>query len=181
MTDIFMKFPEMDLGDVVLRELRTGDAKEYFEYLTDEHVMKYVARTEVPASVFAAESEMSYWSGLFKTGQSFYWAIADKKTDKMIGSCGFNYWRRQHNRVELAYDLSYAFWGKGIMTRAVDAVTKFSLEKMLAQRIQATVVTDNDRSIKVLERCGYKREGTLKKYFNLHNQVKDSYMYGKVS
>jgi ribosomal-protein-alanine N-acetyltransferase len=46
--------------------------------------------------------------------------------------------------------------------------------------VQATVITDNDRSIKVLERCGFIKEGLLQKYEVVEGEHKDYYMYGRV-
>ncbi|MBA2628637.1 MAG: GNAT family N-acetyltransferase, partial [Rickettsiaceae bacterium] len=47
-------------------------------------------------------------------------------------------------------------------------------------RIQATVITDNEKSIKVLERCGFEKEGFMKKYEVVEGQHKDYYMFGRV-
>ena len=97
----------------------------------------------------------------------------------MIGSCGFNYWNKQHGRLEISYDLNHKFWGKGIITKAVCIVTDYIFDNSTAQRVQATVATDNERSIKVLERSGYQKEGMLSSYFNLKGVVKDAYMFAK--
>ena len=180
MSDIFNKFPCIDLDDIVLREISNEDALDFFKYVTNKNVSKYHSDNEIPSSLSTAEYDLSYWADLFKFGRSIYWAIADNKTNTMIGSCGFNYWNKQHGRLEISYDLNYDFWGKGIVTRSVNAITDFAFKKMSAQRVQATVVTDNKRSIKVLELSGYKKEGTLLSYFKLQGTTKDGYMYAKV-
>lgn len=180
MDNIFAKFPDIDLGEIILREIKVTDAKDFFEYVSDENVRKYTEDEEIPASITSAENDLLYWINLFTFGRSIYWAIADAETNKMIGSCGFNYWNKQHGRLEISYDLNHNFWGKGIATKAVTAITYFIFNNTTAQRVQATVATDNERSIKVLERAGYTREGTIAKYFILKGVVKDGYMYAKV-
>jgi ribosomal-protein-alanine N-acetyltransferase len=180
MNDIFSKFPIIDLGETILRELRVEDAKKFFSYVTNKHVSKYTADDEIPSSIHKAESDLLYWKNLFLYRSSIYWAIADKKTDNMIGSCGFNYWNKQHGRLEISYDLDYNFWGKGIITKAVNAITSLILKESSVQRVQATVSLDNERSINVLERCNYTREGVLVNYFNLNGIKKDAYMYARI-
>ena len=47
-------------------------------------------------------------------------------------------------------------------------------------RVQATVITTNERSIKVLDRCGFQKEGCLRKYELVEGELKDYYMYARV-
>ena len=181
MNDIFTEFPEIDLGKIVLRELLPSkDSKDFFKYVTNKNVSKYTSDSELPLNITSAENDLAYWADLFKLGRSIYWAIADKKTNTIIGSCGFNYWNKQHGRLEISYDLDYNFWGNGFVTKSVNAITDLAFKKLHARRVQATVATDNNRSIKVLELCEYKKEGVLSKYYTLQGITKDGYMYAKV-
>jgi ribosomal-protein-alanine N-acetyltransferase len=175
---MLVSFPSFEFDDFILREIRSSDGQAFFNYVHNKEVVRYTSDEELPADVSKAEAELEYWSNLYRTGSSVYWGAADKKNDVLIGTCGFNYWNKQHDRIEISYDLDYNYWGRGIATRMVSSVTNFALsDNMGAQRVQATVVTDNERSIKLLERCGYKREGLLAKYTILHGKVQDSYMY----
>ena len=174
-------FPEFEFDDFTLREVQIEDGEEFFRYLNDPKVSKYVATSDIPTSIESARNEMAYWRNLYYAGASIYWAIADKATNKLIGTGGFNYWNKQYKRIEISYDIAPPYWNRGIATRTVDAITTFGINTLGAQRVQATVVKDNVRSIKVLEKCGYKREGLLCKYTILHGKSKDSYMYAKLS
>ena len=49
-----------------------------------------------------------------------------------------------------------------------------------AGKTEATVIIDNERSIKLLERAGFKKEGLLEKYEVAEGQHKDYYIYGRV-
>lgn len=180
MYSLFEDFPVVKLEKSVLRQLTRNDASDFFRYMTNPNVKKYLSEQDCPISVQHAEEELSYWGGLFSRRLSFYWGIADKDTNKLIGSCGYNVWNKTNSRVELSYDLDYSYWGMGIMTEAVSAITDFAFSKMKVVRSQATVVCDNLASIRLLEKCGYIREGVLANYAILGGKVFDSYMYGKV-
>ena len=62
----------------------------------------------------------------------------------------------------------------------IKAILKFSDYTLGIIRVQATVITTNERSIKVLDRCGFQREGYLRKYELVEGELKDYYMYARV-
>lgn len=66
--------------------------------------------------------------------------------------------------AEIAYYFSPEFWGMGLATEAVKEVTRFGLDELKLHRIQATVMTENISSSKVLKKVGFAEEGVLKKY-----------------
>ena len=66
------------------------------------------------------------------------------------------------------------------MLKSIKGILTFADLVLALVRIQATVIIDNERSIKVLERCGFKREGLLKQYEVVEGEHKDYYMYARV-
>lgn len=176
-SSVFSKFPELSLGKTNLRQLQRSDANDFYNYITHDYVKKYLSSQEIPEDLVGAEEELMYWGGLFAHMRSIYWGIATKDENKLIGTCGYNNWSVVHNRVEISYDLDYSYWGLGIMTEAVRAITEFAFDVLKARRVQATVVFDNAGSIRVLEKAGYLCEGKLRNYNMLHNKVVDSFMY----
>lgn len=176
----FGPFPEIDLGDIILREIKDSDAQDYFNYMSRSEMASYLTQDNRPETLVKAEEEMKYWGGLFKDKRSIYWAIALKENDQMIGTAGFNLISFANSRADISYDLSPDYWGKGIMLKSNKAILQFADQALGIIRTQATVITDNERSIKLLERCGFKQEGVLKKYEVVEGVHKDYYMYGRV-
>lgn len=178
--NIFEHFPVIDLGDIILRQISIdNDYVNFFNYITHPEVTKYLSNDDIPSDLENAKVELSYWSRLFDFHSGFYWAIALKDSNKILGTCGFNHWNRSQWRAEISYDLDYNYWGNGIMTKAIEAITNFGLQTMKVQRIQATVATDNLPSIRVLEKAGFTRESLLCKYGVLQGESRDFYMYVK--
>ncbi|AIL64657.1 Spermidine N(1)-acetyltransferase [Rickettsiales bacterium Ac37b] len=179
---VFKNFPIMDLGDIILRDIVVSqDSRHFLEYISDSLVNKYLSDDELPRSLREAEVELNYWKDLFRHKRSIYWAIAKKKNNTLIGTCGFNSINYTHARAEVSYDLCRKEWGQGIMTRVVQAVCDFAFTSLNINRVQATVAHDNIASIKVLTKLGFQREGDLRQYGILHGQKKDFYMYGLLS
>ena len=81
---------------------------------------------------------------------------------------------------ELGYWLGEPFWGRGIMTAVVRAVTNHALTAPGFLRLEAPVFAWNPASMRVLEKCGYVREGVLRKSVFKDGEVIDSVLYAKV-
>jgi ribosomal-protein-alanine N-acetyltransferase len=66
------------------------------------------------------------------------------------------------------------------MTRAVRRVTQWGFEELALNRIQATVMVGNTPSARVLEKCGFQREGTLLEYKICRGQPNDFWMFSQL-
>lgn len=176
----FGDFPALDLGYIVLREIKAADARDYFEYMNNRAMEVFLTKENSPSGINEAMEEVKYWKSLFPQKRSIYWAIALKENDKMIGTAGFNLISFPNARAEISYDLNPEYWGRGIMLTSINAILKFADIALELVRIQATVIIDNERSIKLLERAGFKKESLLEKYEVVEGQHKDYYIYGRV-
>lgn len=176
---LYGPFPVIELNDIILRELDDSDADNYFNYMSKPEMSSFVTAANLPSDNAKALEEVRYWASLFKNKRSIYWAIALKENNQLIGTAGFNIISFNHLRAEISYDLDPAFWGKGMMLKSIKAILKFADYSLALNRIQATVITTNQRSINVLERCGFSKEGLLKKYEIVDGEYKDYYMYAR--
>jgi ribosomal-protein-alanine N-acetyltransferase len=172
-------FPVLELNDIVLRELRDEDAEDYFNYMNKPEMALYLTDSNRPSTLKESLDEVNYWASLYKNRRSFYWGIALKDNNKLIGTAGFNVITTSHLKAEISYDLDVEFWGQGIMLKSIKNILKLA-DYMGLTRIQATVITNNVRSINLLERCGFVKEGILKKYEIVAGEHKDYYMYARV-
>lgn len=174
-------FPTMDLDDIILREIVDSDAEAYFNYMSRPEMVSFLTEANCPRSLDQALEEVRYWGSLFRNRRSYYWGIALKSNNQLIGTAGFNMISPAHMRAEISYDLDYDYWGCGFMLKSIKNILKFSDLALHLTRVQATVIMDNERSIKVLERCGFTSEGILKKYEIVNGVHKDYYMYARVN
>ncbi|MFT6259361.1 MAG: ribosomal-protein-alanine N-acetyltransferase [Rickettsiales bacterium] len=156
-------FPIIDLGDFILREQTIADAPAFFEYYADPEVNKYII-SSIPKTVEEAKTEISYWINVFDYNDGVYFAIARKSDNKMIGSVGVSGINRMHNRIEASYDLAKEYWGGGLMSKSLKAVTDYVFKHKKYNRIEAVAMTDNAGSYKVLENCGFTFEGILRQH-----------------
>jgi len=117
--------------------------------------------------------------GLSTHNRSFlYFQIINKKTNTIIGWCGYHTWYLDHNRAEIGYGLfDDSFKGKGIMTEAIKPIVDYGFHKMNLHRIEAFIAPENVPSIKLVEKFGFKKEGVLKEHYFKNNVMEDSVVY----
>ena len=64
--------------------------------------------------------------------------------------------------AEIGYWLGEAYWGRGIATEALKAVTAEAFSRFEITRLYALPFADHAASVRVLEKAGYVREGHLR-------------------
>ncbi len=85
-----------------------------------------------------------------------------------------------HRSVELGYWLGEAHWGRGIVTEAVRALTRYMFSNFDVCRIYSTVFEENPASVRVLEKAGFACEGRLRKAATKGGQTFDLLLYSLV-
>ena len=82
--------------------------------------------------------------------------------------------------VEIGYWLGEEYWGRGIVTEAVRAVTDYAFATFDICRVYAGVFEWNPGSIRVLEKAGYEFECRLKKSVTKDGETIDELIYAMI-
>lgn len=80
-------------------------------------------------------------------------------------------------RGDLSYLLAKEHWGKGIVTEATKVAVEAGFQEFHLARIQAYALTTNVGSQRVLEKCGFQREGLLRNFVKLRGTVVSVFVY----
>lgn len=98
-----------------------------------------------------------------------------------VGGIGFTLQPDVSRRsAEVGYWLGESFWGRGIATEALKAVTDYAFTNYDLSRIFAHVFDWNRASTRVLEKAGYTFEGRLRKSATKEGQTIDQLMYAVI-
>jgi [ribosomal protein S5]-alanine N-acetyltransferase len=98
-----------------------------------------------------------------------------------IGCIGLRLGTDVHRKTaELGYWLGEPFWGRGIMSEAVQEFTRWAFEAFNLQRIFAQPFENNKASARVLEKAGFVCEGRLRANALKDGKVLDSLIYARV-
>jgi RimJ/RimL family protein N-acetyltransferase len=105
-----------------------------------------------------------------------------KETGELVLCTGMHRIDWNIRRFEIGYWVRQKYAGLGLVTEAVDGLTRFMIEHLQANRIEIRCDAKNTRSAKVAERCGFLLEGTLR-----HNSLsadgqtlRDTLIFAKV-
>lgn len=82
--------------------------------------------------------------------------------------------------AELGYWLTPRCWGQGIMPAVIDAYVPMVAARFGLRRVWAKVYAPNVASMRVLERCGFQREGVLRQAVLKRGEVLDAVMYARL-
>ncbi|MBB6110307.1 Protein N-acetyltransferase, RimJ/RimL family [Mucilaginibacter lappiensis] len=82
-----------------------------------------------------------------------------------------------HNEAEIGYWLAETYWGRGIITEAVQLLTRYAFETFGIIRVQAGVFGKNTASMRVLEKAGYVKEGIMRNALIKKGVVMDKHLY----
>ena len=77
----------------------------------------------------------------------------------------------------LGYWMGAAHAGRGHMSAAVRAVCRYGFENLRLHRIEASCLLHNEASIRVLERCGFRREGEARAYLRINGAWQDHLLF----
>jgi len=172
----------LDVGNGIrLAEFRRSDKDALVELLSNQEIYHRTLRIPFP---YTADDADHWFANVAmatkKNGQPTRWAIRDQ-TDRLIGGIGLDdLILGQSHRAEIGYWLGQPFWGRGIMTAAVQTVCRQAFDNLGLVKVTAHVFSSNVASARVLEKCGFELEGCLKKHFIKDGQYLDAKAYGLI-
>ncbi|MFT7776209.1 GNAT family N-acetyltransferase [Roseateles sp.] len=173
----FTALPESGHPLVRLRPITAADVPVWFDYLSLPAVQEHTSWSPQASNEldsYAAEHTPRTPSSPLRL------AIAERAGGHMVGSIGFHTVSPEHRTAELAYDLSPAVWGQGIASHLTRTLVEWAHGHVGLLRVQATALASNLRSMNVLERCGFEREGLLRSYRLVRGQPGDFWMFAHV-
>lgn len=149
---------------LLLRPWRLEDAADMYAYAKNPNVGPN-AGWKPHESVEESKAILESW--IHSDEEEDIWAIVPKETGRVCGSIGLHQDGRRPgvpNCRELGYVLGQEQWGKGYMTEAAKAVLRYGFAELGLELIAVRHYLHNQRSRRVIEKCGFHYEGTMRQY-----------------
>ena len=159
--EVFGRLPTMLTRRLILRPVRMSDAQDLYEYSRDPEVARHVL-WDAHRSIHQTRAYIRYLLRQYRSCAPGTFVIALRETGKVIGTIGFMWVQTENRSAEVGYSLSRAYWNRGIMTEALQAVLKFGFDSLSLNRIEAQHESDNPASGRVMEKTGMRHEGRLR-------------------
>ena len=136
----------------------------YFTYQTQKKYLKFDAED-------------------FKKGRIFpFWITLKDDPSKIIGRVSyFNVALGGMMSCSIGYHLDKDHLSMGYMTEAITEADAFLFDEMKFHRIEAFILPENERSLKLIKKLGYRYEGTRISYMHINGEWRDHEAFFKLN
>lgn len=167
--------PSLEGDDVRQIPLAQGHVEAMYRLFSDPDVVQYTS-----VARFLEVEDATRWiqRGLdaFDSGSMYRWAI--ELDGEVVGTSMIFGIDRAHRHAEIGFAVLKAHWGRRIVSRVIPPLLAFGFERLKLHRIEADVEPHNTPSLLALERCGFRREGTLRERSFKTGRFQDSVILG---
>jgi RimJ/RimL family protein N-acetyltransferase len=153
----------------------------YLRWLADDETTAFLETRFAP--VGNLQLLRDYVTSLLKSTDSYLLAIVTNETHEHIGNIKLGPINVHHNTASIGRFIgSKEWWGKGVATETVAAVTAWAFDTVALTKVSAGAYASNVASIRAFETCGFSREGLLRSQVSLNSGERDDVvMLGKVN
>lgn len=171
-----MHFLTLETSRLILKGFSPEDMKYVFDNLPRPEIMKLLGHRHDEEYL---KEEYKHKNGYASYNRSFkLFLLIDKESGLIIGRCGLHNWNKDHKRAEIGYVMTEeSFKRKGLMSEAVKAILNCGFSELGLNRIEAMVGTENEASLKLLERNRFTREGLLRQHVLINDTYEDSALF----
>ena len=143
---------------LILRPWLLTDLDNLYEYSKDERVGSMAGSKPHISKEEAKQALDQYIS------QEYHWAIVLKSENKVVGAIKLNpdNNRGKYYAKAISFVLSRIYWGQGIMAEAAKGVIRYAFDELKVDLLSAFHYSENYRSKRVIEKCGFGYEITLR-------------------
>jgi ribosomal-protein-alanine N-acetyltransferase len=117
----------------------------------------------------------------WRTDQSYAFFVFRKQDSVLLGGLTLANVRRGVAQAgSIGYGVGMPFARCGYMTAAVKAVLPFCFETLRLHRVEAACIPTNTASIRLLDRCGFLREGYARQYLCINGVWQDHLLFARL-
>jgi RimJ/RimL family protein N-acetyltransferase len=178
MGDLVPPDPPLAGPRVALRPFRIDDAAAIAEACRDPDIPRFTMMPEAMTEEQArrwVERGLGWWPrGLAR------FAVTVPPSDECAGQVGMQFDVAAH-RAEAFYWLDRRVRGRGLAAEALNLVTAWTFRDHGIVRVQLVTHLDNERSQRVAERCGFRREGVLRAWEPVKDEQPDVVMWSRLA
>jgi len=117
----------------------------------------------------------------YAQGLAIAFFIFERQSGKLAGGITLGNIRHGVSQsAHIGYWIGERYAGRGLMTESVKLLSRFAFDTLRLHRIEAACIPGNTRSIRVLEKAGFQREGLLRSYLRINGFWQDHYLYARI-
>jgi ribosomal-protein-alanine N-acetyltransferase len=163
------------MPEVKIRPQELFDAKRFFEIIThtDLSFIEFPIKTLEEEKSFLQLNEAKRRANFEHNYSILYYG-------KLVGACGIRIDQHRPWVGEIGYFIDRDYQRKGIAVEAVKLLEKVGFERLDLQRIIILMDIRNLASERVAQKCGYEKEGIMRKVHRVGEDYYDCFLYAKI-
>lgn len=180
-----MMYKELYTDRLILRLLNKKWSEQVLDFLKEnrDDFLKYEA--EKPSAYFTKFYQeyilQNEYEASMKKGYLRYYIFEKNEPDSIIGTVSVGQIKGSpYCSGILGYKMAVRKKNLGYATEAVNTICQVAYEYLGLHRLEAFVQEENRASVRVLEKCGFLREGLCRKNLCVNGVWTDHLLYGKV-
>lgn len=155
---------EFESERLIIRMPEVEDALDVWNAMRNSQpaLKEWMPFAQKAPELHATEENLRQAIADFITRKDLRLHMFSKETGEFVGSTGLHRIDWTVPKFEIGYWLDTKFEGRGLMTEAVERLTRFAFDELNARRVEIRCDEENVKSRSVAERAGFELEGTLK-------------------
>ena len=166
--------PQLTGGGVRLRPWTMDDVDELVRCCNDEQVRRFIPPIPIP---YTRDHAVAFVESEDERLQSdaMTLAVGDQASGRPRGSIGLR--MVAEGVAQTGYWVAPEARGRGVASAALELLSSWALPALDLVRLQLYTDVENPASMRVAERVGFTREGTLRRWYLIHGQRRDAVMF----
>ncbi len=162
---------------LLLRKFEMSDSASVFRNWASDPEIQHNYGEPVYSTLEEVNALLEKYIARYSEPNFYRWAVIEKVSGECVGLIAYFLVDAKNEFAEIEYCIGKAFQGKGYATEACKAVIRYGFEKIGLHKVQICVRPANTPSRKVIEKCGFEYEGTLRDYFKMPDGSFEGRMY----
>ena len=158
---------------LILRRFIYEDADDMLKIWVSKPEIQYMYSEPVYTTKDEVNELLNKYISAYSQNDTYRWAIIERKSNKCIGQIAFFLVDTKNHFAEIEYCIGPDYQKKGYMTEALKEIIKYGFDKIKLHKIQISTKENNMPSKRVIEKCGFTYEGTLRDYFYFEDKYID--------
>lgn len=155
---------------LTLRRFKYEDWDSMLNNWTGDEAVQSMYSEPTYTTKEAVTELLDKYIGSYEKEDYYRWAVTLKNSDECIGQIAYFLVDSKNHFAEIEYCIGKKFQCKGYATEATKAVIAYGFDEINLHKVQICTKTINKPSKRVIEKCGFTYEGTLRDYFYMNGE-----------